>query len=347
MRRAARGPAIAAWVLLGACTEPNPYLPATGASSTAGSETDPEPGPTSTTNTSSSGGTDDGTVSSGGESACTAEGMACVAAAPAGFAGPFAWLERPHDVRMACTAPFEEELVEAFSQISAPAAACACSCSDYSNGGCGSARLERHFTAACAGSATGIDLVAGCNVIAEPGWVPSSGFYFDAPVEGGCVPLPSHELAEAEFLTRHLACGGAPLGAGCPAGQVCAPLPGDPFYPRLCVWQEGDVACPAASVYGERTLLYRTIQDQRGCEQCTCSLPSACEGARARLSTDTDCNPLTEEVPPDGCEGNLGGTNIRSVLFEEGTPPRACEPAVVVPTGDAAGGEPLTFCCTR
>lgn len=335
---------MAAWVLLGACTEPNPYLPATGGSTAAGSETDPEPGPTSTTTT-GSGSTDD-TTSSGGETACSAAGMACVAAAPAGFTGPFAWLEHGADVPVPCTAPFEEELVEAFSQISAPAAACGCSCGDYSNGGCGPARLERHFTAACGGAVIGIDLEPGCNQI-EPGWVPSSGFYFDAPVAGGCVPLPSQALAPAEFLTRHLACGAAVAGEGCLAGQVCAPVPADPFLPRLCVWQEGDVACPAASVYGERTLLYRTIDDQRGCEQCTCSLPSACEGARVQLSTDSDCNPLTAEVPPDGCEGNLGGGNILSVLLEEGTPPRACAPAVVVPTGDAAGDEPLTFCCTR
>jgi hypothetical protein len=95
-------------------------------------------------------------------------------------------------------------------------------------------------------------------------------------------------------------------------------------------------------------LLYRDIDDQRSCTPCTCSPPSgSCDGASVVLSTAFDCSVLTAEVAPDDCEGAIGGPSLQSVLYEEGELPDGCDPAVVVPTGDAAGTDPVTFCCTR
>lgn len=341
-RRAARASAVLACVLPWACTEPNPYLPRADGTGTSGTG---DAGVTSSTT--SAAGTLGAEESTGaGQGACTGPGSACVAVAPAGFEGPIAWLERPSESPLPCPAPFEDERVEAFSELSAPASSCACTCGGYSNGGCGG-RLERHLSAACAGPLVGIDLSPGCNVLGGVGWVDSSGFEFEATVEGGCIPLPSSELPPAAFLTRHLACGAAEISAaGCEDGRVCLPVPVDPYRPQLCVWQEGDVACPEEGDYTARILLYRSIDDQRGCEACTCSLPAACEGAMVSLSTDTDCNPVVADVSPDTCDGIVDSGSIRSVLLEEGTPPQACQPALVVPTGEAAGAEPLTMCCT-
>lgn len=338
-------------LLLGACTEPNPYLPvgeaSTGSSTSAGPSTS-----LATGESTSSSGTDD-TTSGTGEPGCVEQGMACVEPAPEGFAGPFAWLEGSVEATLGCAAPFDQPLLEAFSELSAPAAVCDCTCGPLGNAECGPASVDRHAGEVCGGAVQNtLDLDPGCNQIGGLGWASNTSFFFDAPaVEGGgCVPLPSLELVPAGFLTRHLACEGARAAEGCEPGRLCMPRPDDPYHPRVCVLAEGDVECPEAGAYVERTLLYRDIDDERGCEPCACAVPSVpCEGTALVLSTALDCSSGQAPVPPDGCVGGLGGPAILGALFVPGEVPGEleCEPAVVVPTGDAAGTEPVTFCCAR
>lgn len=343
--------AVAACALLGACTEPNPYLSVDDASSGTSTSVASDTTLGSSGTTAATEDPAPGSSSSSSTPSCTDAGMTCVAAAPAGFAGPFAWLERPADAPTRCTEPFPEPLVEAFSELSAPAVGCDCNCGPLNNAECGPAAIERHSGVSCGGAVQDtLHLVPGCNVIGGSGWASTTSFFFDAPavVGGGCLPLPTVDRSPAAFLTRHLACAGTFVAEGCAAGELCAPLPDDPYQPRVCVWQEGNVACPEGSAYAERTLLYRDIDDQRGCEPCTCEVPPGpCIGTSAALSTAFNCSVLTAGVVPDDCVGGIGGSALQSVLYGEGVPPEECDAAVVVPTGDAAGTEPVTFCCTR
>ncbi len=339
-------------MLLVACTEPNPYLLAADGGSSTSSGTSAASDATMVADSGTTRVTDTGeSVGSSGAPTCADEGMTCVAVAPAGFAGPFAWLERPADSPTPCVEPFGELLVEAFSELSAPAASCDCDCGPLANAECGPASVDRHSGVSCGGAVQDtLDLEPGCNVVGGGGWSSSTSFFFDAPavVGGGCLPLLTVDRPPAAFLTRHLACAGPLSGEGCPAGELCVPLPDDPFEPRSCVWREGDAACPEGSAYTERTLLYRDIDDQRGCEPCICTVPPGpCDGAVAVLSTAYDCSLNTAGVAPDDCVGGIGGMSIQSVLYDAGGPPEACDAAVVVPTGDAAGTDPVTFCCTR
>ena len=339
-------------MLLGACTEPNPYLPMAETSPASSSGSGEPPSSTTSATSSSSGPDDASSSSSGATSECVEQGMTCVAAAPEGFQGPFAWLERPVESPLRCMAPFEAQRIEAFSDLAAPAARCSCACGPLGNASCGPASLERYGDVSCGGAVQEqLALAPGCNVIPGSGWASSTSFFFDAPaVEGGCLPLPSLELVPAAFLTRHLACEGVLAHSGCEAGQLCAPRPDDPFHARFCVVQEGDVACPEDGAYVERTVLYRDITDERGCQPCSCALPSgSCTGTSAVLSTALNCSAVAAGVPPEGCVGGVGVGTFRSAVYVEGSVPddAACDPAVVVPTGDASGTEPITFCCMR
>lgn len=329
------------WGLLGACTEPNPYLPMADAGTTAAGETDPST--SSTGSTTATPGTDD--ASSTGPTTCADRGMACVSAAPVGFLGPFAWLERPADVTIGCAAPFDRALVEAFSEISAPAATCGCDCGPTTNADCSPVTIERYSGAGCPGAPVStLVLDPDCNDV--PGWASNSSYSFEAPMVrgGGCFPLLGVELPPAEFLTRHVACGGTLAADGCEAGELCSPIPDDPFHPRWCVWQEGDVTCPEDGDYVARTLLYREIDDQRGCEPCTCAPPSGpCENGTVVLSSIDGCGFMMDEVTVGECQAV--GSVVQSMFFDPGEPP-PCTPGVVVPTGEAAGAEPVTFCCT-
>jgi hypothetical protein len=330
------------WALCGACTEPNPYLPRPAADTGTTAAVDADAG------SSTSGGT---TVFPGGQdtastgaTTCADRGMACVPAAPAGFSGPFAWLERPTDAAIECAGPFAEQLVEAFSEISAPAASCACNCAPPTNASCSPITIARYSGGGCAGAPVGmLELQPGCND--APGWASGASYSFTAPTVqgGGCFPLLSVERPTAKFLTRHVACGGALAADGCEPGQLCAPAPDDPFHPRWCVWQEGDVPCPEGD-YAARTLLYRDIDDRRGCEPCSCAPPSGpCQNGVVVLSSIDGCGFMMNDVVVGECQAV--GTVVQSMHFDPGAPP-PCTPGVVVPTGEAAGAEPVTFCCT-
>ncbi len=337
--------ALSVGLVPGGCTEPNPYLPASssgaGSSGSSGGTRDEGSPPTETEAEPSS-------TSHGGETSCASQGHSCIAPPPQGFAGPVAWIERPAGAPLeACPEPFGLAVVVAFSELSAPPAQCNCACGAIGNAGCGDASIV-HLTGSCAGAVQDTRALApGCNVVGGAGWTSSSGFQFDPPLgEGGCIPLPSVERPPATFLTRHTACAGSFSSEGCAFGKLCVPTPSDPFHARWCVWRAGDVSCPGDD-YPVRTVLYDEIEDERGCEQCTCAVPSEpCTGAAMVLSTATNCASGLHEVPPGTCEDDLGGPNIAGVLYVEGDPPRACEPAAVVPKGEATATEPVTLCCS-
>lgn len=342
-----------AWLV--ACTEPNPYLDtatestSTGEASGSSSTTEPEPGSSSSTTATTTTG-EDGSSSGEPPLGCTDLGMECVPAPPEGFEGPFAWLE--HELvgaRPSCPAPFDQPLVEAFSNVSAPAASCMCGCGPFTGANCDAeATLERYGAAACGGGVLAtevLDPTPACNLLPGGGWSGGS-LFFDAPAMagGGCTPQPDVELDPAVFLTRHLACAGTFADMGCGLGELCAPAPEDPLAPRWCVWQAGDVACPEGP-YGERSVLYQDIDDGRGCEPCTCSPPTGpCMDALAVFSPNLDCSMPPGGIAADTCVPTAG--LVRSVIYNPGTPAGSCTAAVVMPIGDAAGTDPVTFCCT-
>jgi hypothetical protein len=165
---------------------------------------------------------------------------------------------------------------------------------------------------------------------------------------GACVPELIKDVVPAAFLTRHVACMGSFSADGCEPGQLCIPPPDDPFHASVCVWQEGDVACPEGSAYAERMLLHRDIDDVRGCAPCSCTVPPVRgAGATATLSTMVSCSVAAAMLAPGDCAGGIGGPSILAVHYDEGIPPGACQPAVAMPIGDAAGIDPVTLCCTR
>lgn len=358
MIAAVRGPGIpCVWlrlvlvvgVALGpACTEPNPYLSGFDSRGSEGSSTGTSGAETGTSSSMPTG-SGDGSSSGGEPSACGDQaGLRCVPEAPEGFMGPFAWLEHSlAGTQPSCPAPFPEPLVEAFSDISAPAARCACDCGPFANGSCdGPASVDLHAAMECGGDPTPQALMPGCNPLPGPGWSASASYFFDAPPiqGGGCLPLPDVDRTPASFLTRHLACAGSfEAATGCAPGQQCMAVPGDPFQALACVGQEGDVECPAE--YPERTVLYRDLDDQRSCQPCTCAKPTGpCEGATVVLARD-GCATFAGSIMADSCVSGPGGPNLTALLYAPGMPIGECEPAVVVPVGDTSGTDPVTFCC--
>jgi hypothetical protein len=334
-------------LLLVGCTEPNPYL------SRFQTDTEASTGETSGGVTPTTGGTtvgDPDSGSSGTSSACEAAGMACIESAPEGWLGPFAWMERSAEVEpVSCAPPWDQPLVEAFSDIFAPAARCTCECGPYGAGSCGSASVIHYQGAGCMGAVEdSLELSPMCNELA-PAWGSLGSFWFEAPVTegGGCVPVLSAMMQDASFLSRHLACGGGLVSLDCGPGRQCASTPGEPFYPRWCIAQLTEADCPAGP-YTERERLYRALEDDRDCEPCSCSPPmQTCLGASAVLSTLDQCMIVDTPLVSNGCVEGPGGASFVGIGYSPGAALGQCTPSAAVPSGEAAGIEPVTFCCTR
>ncbi|MEM9458174.1 MAG: hypothetical protein AAGF11_28625 [Myxococcota bacterium] len=327
-----------------ACTEPNPYLPA-GTSTTATGNPGTPPTPPSSTTVPPALDSSDTTAD---VSECVAAGMECIARAPEGWAGPFAWLERPVAQPIACAAPWDEPLIEAFSEISAPAARCGCECGSFIVGNCLPGSVTHYEGAGCVGDVLDItELEPGCNVL-QPPESSTGSFRFESPITRGvCGVIPSMTLEEPSFLNHHVACGGQPLPLACPNAMWCVPRPDDPFYPRVCIWHEGDQDCPAGGPYSESQRLFRSIDDSRDCMPCSCTLPRGpCVDTSLSLAAAPDCSNTFGSLDPDGCTAVVMGEQISGYLYEPGLASGECEPSAVVPIGNAAGAEPLTFCCT-
>lgn len=333
------------------CTEPNPYLAEqNGGSGSGSSSSTGGSGSSGTSSTSRSSNEGSTTAAPPG---CVESGQQCIDVAPAGWSGPFAWREADAELPgVVCLAPWDQLLTEAFSDIVAPAARCGCACGPLTGASCGGGTMTYHLGPGCVGpSLTPFELQAGCNDPGAP-WLIEGSFAFEPPTvtAGSCMPQPTEVLDPARFLTRHLACGAELSEEDCGEGQLCAPMPEEPLFGRWCVWQTGDVECPTEGPYQQPRRLFGDLDDGRGCEPCTCALPSGpCTGSSLQLAHAADCMGTSAgSVSPGGCSDGVGGDDVEAVSHQPGSPPGGseCESAVVTPVGMASGSQPVTFCCT-
>lgn len=135
---------------------------------------------------------------------------------------------------------------------------------------------------------------------------------------------------------------------GCDAGQVCLPteIPGG-F--ELCRYVSGDEACPAG-YYGERSLFYTAVSDERACDACECG---AAQGAQCEaymsVYKDAACgSPLQQNLVAASplCVDIVAGSALGGVAASMVTDvPGSCAPSGGEPTGDLRPAEPVTLCC--
>jgi hypothetical protein len=129
-------------------------------------------------------------------------------------------------------------------------------------------------------------------------------------------------------------CGVQGAGTGCDAGTVCAPTGTD------CIYADGVQArCPAG--YGLPTIVYATVDDERGCTPCSCG-KFECKGVvkRSGGSCVMDCEGLPQQA--------VGTTFTMTGKAQYGfsyCPDAGCEPAGGEPTGQVMVDGGLTVCC--
>jgi hypothetical protein len=172
------------------------------------------------------------------------------------------------------------------------------------------------------------------------------------PVGGSCPETTAGSIFEdPTFATRAVACGPSPTDDGgvCEGEDLCVPNATSPFDGRVCIWQPGDVECPADSEYSERLVYHGGAQDDRACAAgCDCTAPEGtCSGGAFQVG---HFFPLVqEEHPANWSCVSAAVSPVTHIWFSDpGEPSVSCDP--VAGSNDETGQvelvDPVTFCCS-
>jgi hypothetical protein len=280
---------------------------------------------------------------------CTGAGYQCAADAPPGWVGPavlFAGLGAPP----ACNADWTAQPVAGGLDVSSPPAGCsACTCSPPTNMFCDNFAFAIIANdPQCQNGPSNNISVGQCF---SPGF--SAPYVSVSPPKalgGNCQPgggIPN--LPPAGFKTQAALCDTpAAVGGGCSAG-ACVPKAPAGYGPSVCIYTQGDTPCPGAP-YVNRTVVYGSIDDARGCDLCSCAPPlgGVCQGGYTVFGgVFPGCAQSFGGFPADGqCYFAPTSQNVALVLQNIGAPTGGtCAPSGGQPIGQAMGGSPMTVCC--
>jgi hypothetical protein len=220
---------------------------------------------------------------------------------------------------------------------------CTCTCTQKTPGSCAAAGATTTFR----------DYPAlGCNA--------STSTYTLNVLDGGCgsatfattpavrVPTPPAGPATcaADAGPTPLRSGQSCLaqGASCSDGGICAGAL--PANLRLCIMQNGDVACPDG--YEKKFLSgTATANDTRKCGTCTCTPDNDCDSPVLDVFTGPGCTQNTVRVPASGsCTATDAGITYASYRYSGKAP--GCHPSVPpLLDGGVTIETPRTLCCEQ
>ncbi|MBL4688029.1 MAG: hypothetical protein JKY37_25795 [Nannocystaceae bacterium] len=234
------------------------------------------------------------TGTSGGEASCGG-GSAC-AETVADWVGPVAIHSKPVAEEVVCAGDFAEVASETmFFGVPSAEHECECSCDVDNGASCGPIEFSVYANSVCFSvTSLVVDLVDGCLDI--PGVAATEYVALEVDILGeGCDPNTSGTVIEdVEFLNHVIACEPSQppqSNAGCDENEVCLEIPVVPFDSTVCLLREGDHVCPDGTEYTERTVYYESIDDDRSCNACTCTLSGAeCDPNQVRVFGTNNCS---------------------------------------------------------
>lgn len=341
-----------------ACVEPNPFYETMGSedsansstgSGDAGSQTTPASdtgdGNSSISTSSTTGGLDtsgadgmsDSTSATGSDTSNSCREYQFCTSLPDGWTG-FSTIT----VGDRCPSTFPELLDSGFTSVSAPAAACECECTAPTT--CAdTGTLAVLFGAECvdAGGPTW-DLVADTQV--PTGDIQNASgqdrllLTYEAPGVANCTHQATEEVTRASRVNEQLVCADGGMFQAC-GGDYCGDTPD---AERICIHREGVHPCPDA--YPTQTVLYRSINDTRGCTSCSCTdLVGSCAGVGVDFYDGDDT--LLYARDADACLGFNGSFAEAYAILDPGVFDGSCTATQTTSTGEATLENPFTVCC--
>ena len=155
-----------------------------------------------------------------------------------------------------------------------------------------------------------------------------------APVGAVCSAQAQMQRAPVVPDEVVVACDVLP-SAVCDAG-ACPPADqGD-----VCIWREGVHACPGGT-YADLREFYRSVDDQRDCTPCECTVEGSCGGG-VMVGNVLGCGSVT--APFGECTSIGAASPERAqATFEPG--PLQCVDSGSRRAGALVGADPVTVCC--
>lgn len=129
----------------------------------------------------------------------------------------------------------------------------------------------------------------------------------------------------------------------CGDGGVCTPDPAEGFEDIWCIYQQGDLDCPAGP-FSEKQVFYTAAEDTRDCTNCQCgSAGISCSDLEVGVYAGTDCagEPVSTIAADGVCTAAVGGSVAGN--FGESALCPVTEPSL--PEGALTAMGPFTFCC--
>jgi len=290
-------------------------------------------------------------------------GFSCAPPTPGGgWVGPVSFWSGS-GTPPACTneSGFPTEAANAGILLSvAPPTCYSCECGAPQGVACQAGAITAFADSACSSLGRTLNVVQGaCIAFVSLSFDPASVRWESAqPAGGACIPRSSGSAVfpPPQWNTRMRACGDPPQNSGGCGTGTCVARQKAPFSEQFCIYQRGDLACPAGP-YSNRSRYFAGVEDTRACSACECGLPSAtsCSGTM-RLYTDQSCG-VDETVltsvsqcsllTPDPTPPPLPYLTLRSVNYSATADAVGfCEARPSTPSGSVVPNDPITVCCT-
>lgn len=321
---------------------------------TGASTADVDGGTTGGSGGGQAGGGSGGTGATGGVGGTTthcAAPMSCIPSPPSGWVGYVRMRGEgypPADV-MGPVCPDESTPERYYSGLAGPAQCAPCSCSNQKGGKCGTAPLFCSKSSTdCSGAQDATGDVDGCGITnGHSGLSTLSCFIGTIPVvsAGTCDPSPADFSNKDPWTGVNDVC--VVVGTdGCGENERCIPPGSGEYAGYVCIQSPGDVECPPD--WGARTLVYKSVQDDRNCSQCVCTPDAAnCVDAKYEIHDWLGCLTGGKTVSSSTCV-DLSSTVNAGWYAERTQDPFAtgtCTPSGGQPTGGISGQGAITFCC--
>lgn len=307
---------------------------------------------------------------------CTLDRFRCVAPVPAPWQGPVArrlmssngvvgHCEGEYRFPINATKPFTGE------PVFAPLSCSPCSCGDVQGLSCSDIlSVEYHQDSSCGDLLLSVPRVSADNSCIQISSATGQARSVLVPTPildragASCPPnggFPTKTAATWQRQERWCRARVAQSLRCSDPSRVCVPKVESVFEPGVCIYQEGDHACPSGE-YANKVLLYRGEKDQRECSACSCGPVQgelSCGGFLRHYSNDRCYDAPTERVESSRIDtaqssvcrslSNFSVAAPRSTLIEpeiQGKEAASCTPSGGQPSGEVVGDDPVTLCCT-
>jgi hypothetical protein len=275
----------------------------------------------------------------------------CKPDAPTDWSGPIA-LRTAQSGTPSCEGDFAAVAFEAGqSPEGAPASCSACSCTPAAVGCAAFVDFVTGTAAACGGTTCPTSVNGSCTEIMPACIAGQTTAYLSTqvtPPAGSCsASTQTATKVDVSWSRRVVGCNATrtPHG-GCSGDRLCLPktVPATPFEPSLCIWRDGDHACPAET-FTDKRLYWKGADDTRTCSACSCSGPNCSYRWRVYNAADTACaSPILDLASAGQCvQVNPAGNALRVGASISGD--GACSASGGTSEGAVSGRDSISVCC--